>query len=50
LERDGLIEPVAGKDRRQPYRLTDRGRESLGGQVASLDQLARIGKERLLGT
>jgi len=50
LERAGLIEPVAGKDRRHPYRLTDRGRESLGGQVASLDQLARIGKERLLGT
>jgi len=48
LARDGLIEAEAGEGRRQPYRLTDRGRESLAGQVASLDRRARLGTERLL--
>lgn len=48
LEKEGLIEAVAGEDRRQPYRLTERGRESLGGQVATLDRLARLGRERLV--
>ena len=48
LERDGLIEPVPDSERRQPYRLSERGRESLGGQIASLDQLARIGRQRLV--
>jgi DNA-binding PadR family transcriptional regulator len=50
LEREGLIEPVAGDERRRPYRLSDRGRESLGGQVAALDRLTRIGKQRLVGS
>ncbi len=50
LEKEGLIEPVAGEDRRQPYRLTERGRESLGGQVAALNRLARLGKKRLVSS
>jgi DNA-binding PadR family transcriptional regulator len=48
LERGGLIEPVAGDDRRKPYRLTQRGRMSLDGQVETLDRLARLGRERLV--
>lgn len=48
LARDGLIAGQPGEDRRQPYRLTDRGRESLAGQVGSLERLARIGRERLV--
>ena len=48
LERDGLIEPIEGDERRRPYRLTGRGRESLEGQIATLDQLARLGRERLV--
>jgi DNA-binding PadR family transcriptional regulator len=47
LEREELIEPLASDDRRRPYRLTDRGREWLGGQVTALDQLVIIGRERL---
>jgi DNA-binding PadR family transcriptional regulator len=48
LERDGLIEPVEGDERRRPYQLTDRGRASLEGRVATLDQLARLGRKRLV--
>lgn len=47
LESEGLIEPVAGDERRRPYRLTAAGRSFLGGQVRSLDALARIGRGRL---
>jgi DNA-binding PadR family transcriptional regulator len=50
LEREGLIEPVPSEDRRQPYRLTEHGRTALGGQVAALDRLARIGRQRLVGS
>ena len=50
LEREGLIDPVPSEDRRRPYRLTEPGRRSLGGQVAVLDRLARIGKERLVAS
>jgi DNA-binding PadR family transcriptional regulator len=48
LEREGLIEAVDVDDRRRPYRLTQHGRESLGAQVATLERLARLGKERLV--
>jgi len=50
LEREGLIEPVASDDRRRPYRLTDRGRDWLGGQITALDELVNIGRERLVQT
>ena len=46
LERDGRIKPSDGVGRRRPYKKTGRGRESLQGQVATLDQLARLGRER----
>ncbi len=47
LEREGLIEPLPGVDRRKPYALTAAGREWLAGQLAALDQLASLGRERL---
>jgi len=48
LEREDLIEPIDCDERRRPYRLTARGRESLQGQVAALEHLARLGSERLV--
>lgn len=50
LERDGLIEPIEGDDRRRPYRLTQRGQETLGGQVKALEELARLGRERMVSS
>ncbi len=47
LEERGLIEPLAGEDRRRPYRLTGLGREVLGEQLASMRQLAEAGLRRL---
>jgi len=47
LERDGLIEPIEGDERRRPYRLTQRGQDTLQGQVQALEQLARLGRERM---
>ncbi len=47
LTRDGLIEAQPGDERRRPFRITEAGRESLAGQVASLELLASIGRERL---
>lgn len=50
LERDGLIEPIDGDERRRPYRLTEQGRDSLAGQVVALTTLARLGRQRLAGS
>lgn len=50
LERDGLIEPIEGDERRRPYRLTPRGRDTLSGQVETLEQLARLGRERMVSS
>lgn len=47
LERDGLIEPIEGDERRRPYRLTRRGQDTLQAQVEALEQLARLGRERM---
>jgi DNA-binding PadR family transcriptional regulator len=47
LERDGLIAPLAAEDRRQPYRLTPKGREVLGAKLRTLRHLSRIGLRRL---
>ena len=47
LEREGLIEALAGDDRRRPYRLTESGAAQLATQVGALGQLARAGAERL---
>src|SRR5689334_16478706 len=41
LERDGLIEPLAADDRRQPYRITGAGRRLLRAQLETLSQFVR---------
>jgi DNA-binding PadR family transcriptional regulator len=47
LEQRGWIRPVAGADRRQPYRITAAGKRHLEEQLASLDQIVRTGLRRL---
>jgi DNA-binding PadR family transcriptional regulator len=47
LEQEGFIRPVASPDRRQPYRLTAAGRQSLEAQLASLNQIVKTGQRRL---
>ena len=47
LEERGLIRPISSDDRRQPYRITAAGRQYLKDELASLDQVVRIGQRRL---
>lgn len=47
LDREGLIEALASKDRRQPYRLTAEGRRVLRAQLTTLHSFARTGLKRL---
>jgi DNA-binding PadR family transcriptional regulator len=47
LERDGLIEPLARDDRRQPYRLTAAGRRVLRAKLSTLFHFARAGLRKL---
>ena len=47
LEQRGFIRPVAGEDRRQPYRLTAAGRRHLEDELAGLESVVRVGLRRL---
>ncbi|HEX7399502.1 MAG TPA: PadR family transcriptional regulator [Candidatus Limnocylindrales bacterium] len=47
LEARGLIEPLPDDERRRPYQLTGLGREVLGEQLASIQQIAEAGLRRL---
>jgi len=47
LEQRGFIRPVAGEDRRQPYRLTAAGRRYLEEELAGLETVVRVGWRRL---
>jgi DNA-binding PadR family transcriptional regulator len=47
LEQRGFIRPVAGEDRRQPYRLTAAGRRYLEEELAGLESVVRVGLRRL---
>jgi DNA-binding PadR family transcriptional regulator len=47
LEHDGLIEPMAPEERRQPYRLTAVGRRVLRAKLATLHQFARAALRKL---
>ena len=47
LEQRGFIRPVAGVDRRQPYRLTAAGRRYLEQELAGLESVVRVGLRRL---
>ena len=47
LELAGLIEPLSSSDRRRPYRITAEGAKTLRAQLATLQQFARAGTQRL---
>jgi DNA-binding PadR family transcriptional regulator len=47
LDREGLIEALASRERRQPYRLTAEGRRVLRARLATLHSFARTGLKRL---
>jgi DNA-binding PadR family transcriptional regulator len=47
LEEHGLVEPLAGEDRRRPYRLTAAGAQALETQLSSMSRFARTGRRRL---
>jgi DNA-binding PadR family transcriptional regulator len=48
LEQRGWIRPVASKDdRRQPYRITNAGREQLTQQLDGLNRVVKAGLSRL---
>lgn len=47
LEKQGWIEPLPTEERRRPYRITAHGIEALRQQVATLEQVASVGRRRL---
>jgi DNA-binding PadR family transcriptional regulator len=47
LEDRGLIEPLAGDERRRPYRITRAGRAALAEVVADMRRIADVGVTRL---
>ena len=47
LESRGLIEPLGGTDRRNPYRLTALGERALRARLASIEAVARVARRRL---
>ena len=49
LESGGLIEALEPDHRRNPYRLTGAGEQSLRRRLESLSAVARAGEERLAG-
>ena len=47
LEARGLIEAIESGDRRNPYRLTGLGEKALRLRLATLEAVARAGRQRL---
>ncbi len=47
LEKQGWIEALVTEERRRPYRITGEGITALREQVATLEQVAMVGKKRL---
>ncbi len=47
LEREKLIEPLPPEERRQPYKLTNKGLRVLRAKLATLHQFARAGLRKL---
>jgi DNA-binding PadR family transcriptional regulator len=47
LERQGLIQPLEARERRQPYRITNEGMRILRAELATLQQFARAGLRKL---
>jgi DNA-binding PadR family transcriptional regulator len=49
LERDGLVMPLSGGERRRPYRLTAEGVRVLRDRIEHLQRFARLTTTRLAG-
>jgi DNA-binding PadR family transcriptional regulator len=47
LESRGLIEAIQSEDRRNPYRITPLGERALRLRLATLEAVARAGRQRL---
>jgi DNA-binding PadR family transcriptional regulator len=47
MEANGLIEPLAAQDRRNPYKLTPLGERALKARLNAMSSITRIGLERL---
>ncbi len=47
LEQQGWIEPLEPEERRRPYRITGEGLRVLRARLATLNQFAKAGLERL---
>jgi DNA-binding PadR family transcriptional regulator len=46
LERRGWVRPLATHERRRPYEITAAGQEVLSQQLASMQRIVRIGRQR----
>lgn len=46
LERRGWVRALATQERRRPYEITAAGQVVLAGQLASMQQIVRIGRQR----
>jgi len=46
LERRGWVRPLATQERRRPYEITAAGQSVLAEQLASMQQIVRIGHQR----
>jgi DNA-binding PadR family transcriptional regulator len=46
LERRGWVHPLATQERRRPYEITAAGQSVLAEQLASMQQIVRIGRQR----
>jgi DNA-binding PadR family transcriptional regulator len=46
LERRGWVRALAAQERRRPYEITAAGQEVLTGQLASMQQIVRVGRQR----
>jgi DNA-binding PadR family transcriptional regulator len=47
LERDRMIESLEADDRRNPYRITEYGREVLAEHLSQSSRIASVGLERM---
>ena len=46
LERRGWVRPLATEERRRPYEITAAGQEVLAGQLAAMQQIVRVARQR----
>jgi DNA-binding PadR family transcriptional regulator len=48
LERRGWVRPLAAAGRRRPYEITAAGEAVLAGQLKSMQQIVRVGRQRAI--